>query len=871
MIQYKGKFVCLDLETTGLDSAKDDIIEIAAVKYAGGKKQGEFNMLVNPQRKLPFIAHAITHISDEDLATAPVFADVREQLREFLGDYPILGQNIQFDIGFLRAKGIVPLENVQFDTRLLAGMVLPRIPALNLEALALHFRFPYENAHRALADVYMTIKVFDRLVERLAGVDAGQLEAISSALATAPEWQFAEVFERALARARKRKEVAGAQKLFDNDLLKPAAPAVSSQISSRVSGLFGEGEGVQLVNVHPLVHDEWETVGALAADASARTLVAADGAFFRSLKQKYANQVSENVVFLNTLAQYVCPERVRLFVKKPRLTNREANFAARLLLWLDRTQTGDLDELNSSFEEQSLSRLVAADNLCVEGKCASALSGCFARAALDRACAARVVVGSHQLLTALAPLAPASFERALIYAAEECEETIARAASRAIDARVLLELLDLVASDAVVDSAAGSAPSAGTGSVLAQLAKDLKTDVLLGLSMIAIAAKDAGAPDATGSKYAQQVVVDLGLRARPHWRDGSAILARASVQLLDLHHQLLAAATAIDTQKTPDHRWRQELLMHLAARASEQASEISALLDQLESRDACTSVILAPNGDVTITQMPVRIDVLLQTELYRVIPRILWVSAAAGSTRALQQFLQSRLGITGEVVQLPPAPSTTPSRPAPHVVIAKDAPSPNSPEFTKRLGDVLRELAPRLLGAGAQSPHQILVLSPSISLIQSLYPLIYEELVGQQISLLADGVTGSASKMIEKAKARRGNLILGASAFWDRELIAACAPDVIIIPKLPFLHPGNFLAKARQDQYRNGFQEFVMPSVAQKIAQVIDGLALLSPGAEVVVFDRRICEGYAQTIYDLLPQSALELCTVDNLVGDILT
>ena len=63
-------FVALDLETTGLDTQRDEIIEIGAVKFQGGQILGSFNTLVNPHRSLSQFVNQLTGITDRDLSGA---------------------------------------------------------------------------------------------------------------------------------------------------------------------------------------------------------------------------------------------------------------------------------------------------------------------------------------------------------------------------------------------------------------------------------------------------------------------------------------------------------------------------------------------------------------------------------------------------------------------------------------------------------------------------------------------------------------------------------------------------------------------------------------------------------------------------------
>ena len=99
------EWVALDLETTGLSSDTDDIIEIGAVKFAATGVVDEFHSLVNPRRRLPTFIKELTGITQSEVDSAPSFSQVSTGITEFLRGSTLVAHNAGFDVGFLRAKG----------------------------------------------------------------------------------------------------------------------------------------------------------------------------------------------------------------------------------------------------------------------------------------------------------------------------------------------------------------------------------------------------------------------------------------------------------------------------------------------------------------------------------------------------------------------------------------------------------------------------------------------------------------------------------------------------------------------------------------------------------------------------------------------
>ena len=126
-------WVALDLETTGLSSDEDQIIEVGAVRFRGAETLDTFQSFVNPGRRLdPFVTR-LTGITNDDLRDAPGFSSVAAALAAFVGSSPLVGHNIAFDLGFLDRNGFT-IQNRVCDTWELAYFLLRHSQATPLTA-----------------------------------------------------------------------------------------------------------------------------------------------------------------------------------------------------------------------------------------------------------------------------------------------------------------------------------------------------------------------------------------------------------------------------------------------------------------------------------------------------------------------------------------------------------------------------------------------------------------------------------------------------------------------------------------------------------------------------------------------------------------
>ncbi|MER3485178.1 MAG: hypothetical protein C4345_03565, partial [Chloroflexota bacterium] len=123
------EFVAVDVETTGLKPLHQRIIEIAAIRFRGGKEAERFESLVFPERRVPGYITKLTGITDEMVTAAPRFADIALELERFLGTSLVVGHNVGFDISFLNAElarcGRPALINERLDVMALAMRLLP--------------------------------------------------------------------------------------------------------------------------------------------------------------------------------------------------------------------------------------------------------------------------------------------------------------------------------------------------------------------------------------------------------------------------------------------------------------------------------------------------------------------------------------------------------------------------------------------------------------------------------------------------------------------------------------------------------------------------------------------------------------------------
>lgn len=164
----KEIFVCLDCESTGLETSSDRIIEIAAIRFTFDKFLQQFESLVDPECEIPQVSQEIHKISAEMLQGKPKIRQVLPDLLKIINGHILVGHGIGFDIALIAAEAKrhqIPtqIENQKYIDTLRLARLYGESPINSLQQLRHHFNIESEGAHRAMSDVLVNIEVFKQL------------------------------------------------------------------------------------------------------------------------------------------------------------------------------------------------------------------------------------------------------------------------------------------------------------------------------------------------------------------------------------------------------------------------------------------------------------------------------------------------------------------------------------------------------------------------------------------------------------------------------------------------------------------------------------------------------------------------------------
>lgn len=435
-------YIVCDLETTGLDCARDEIIEIGLVRVEGGEVCDTFQSLVRPRHKLSAVIKRLTGLNDEVLTSAPAISEVLPGVMKFLGSKPLVGHNISFDRSFLEAVA-GPMANLQYDTLELARIVFPQEQSHSLSELCLLLNIHNPSAHRALNDAMATAQLCQALGKRLKSIKVRTLTHLAGLLRVSGSPWAAPVSVL----VREALQNVFTEKISDNTLFVPAPTletigeeSVAQELLEveKIKDIFasngplsahlsGYEERQQQLKMARAVAEVLNLSGYLMAEAgtgTGKSMAYLVPAICYALQRGKRVLVATRTINLQEqlwekdipLLQralpwqfkaamvkgrqnYLCLRRWFSMLKAEDWQAAEALFLSRLLVWISETHTGDRTEINlNSFEMDLWTQVCADSEGCLGTHCRWYSRNCYVTRAKRAAETSQILITNHSLL-----------------------------------------------------------------------------------------------------------------------------------------------------------------------------------------------------------------------------------------------------------------------------------------------------------------------------------------------------------------------------------------------------------------------------------------------------------------------------------------
>lgn len=444
-------FVAWDCETSGLDSASDHILQLAAVRFRGGAPTGEYSTLVHFTGTLRVGVARLTGLRAADLAGAPPLGEAVAGLLEFCGADPLVAHNSPFDLAFLQAAlrrlGLDPWQGDVYDTHALARLLVPLQSSFRLGELAVRYGVPLAQAHDALHDARAAGMLFWAEQQALQGTRSPLLATLEFLLRPLGDttWHLLQaelasrgggLVQEVLAPRRRPGEEQAAAAVaagapaplpfppdapFDPDAL-AAALAPGGAVEAVLQGFeprLGQARMLRAAarafaeSRHLLVEAGTGTGKSLAylipalawARAAGEPVVVATHTV--NLQEQLVDkdipllasalQSPVRATLLKGRGHYLCLKTwADVLAETP--PPEAAPFLARTAAWLAETETGDRGELDLFGEDEERWHALSADAAACTGRRCPWYDRCFLFRARDRAEASELIVVNHALL-----------------------------------------------------------------------------------------------------------------------------------------------------------------------------------------------------------------------------------------------------------------------------------------------------------------------------------------------------------------------------------------------------------------------------------------------------------------------------------------
>ena len=443
------EFAALDVEATGLDPGRSEIIEVAILPFSLEDEVELFQSFVRPFGSIPLEITRLTGIENADVAHAPRLLDIEPAIRKAIGRRIIVGHNIGYDTEMLAAGGIM-LANDTLDTLELTRLILPGLPSYSLENLAKALDLEGDgSAHRAGNDVAVTVRLLRLLIGQIGRIDLTTRTRIASLISTSSREIAALLMSSELPlvvddeEASKTPELRFLSTRKRPESLKPTGSAEKIDID-HLRSLFEEHGllSTAIEGFHHRAGQEAMTVAVAKAINNERTLLVEAGtgtgksmaylvpAALHSIERGERVTISTNTIALqdqlfskdipdlrealNAAGQtaelktavmkgrgnYLCLRRWFNYQRSITSSPADASMRGRVMIWLRNTETGDKAELNFSNDEEQAFRNVSAEGeACVASRCPfNHRNQCFLYRARREAEAANLVIVNHALL-----------------------------------------------------------------------------------------------------------------------------------------------------------------------------------------------------------------------------------------------------------------------------------------------------------------------------------------------------------------------------------------------------------------------------------------------------------------------------------------
>ena len=920
-----SSIVALDLETTGLNPKNDLIIEIGAVRFNENGVEAEWDTLVNPGRPIPPQITQLTGISNQMVMNAPFIQEVLPDFAAFVGDSPVLGHNIDFDLAFLNRHNILT-RNEKIDTYEMASVLLPTASRYNLEALAQSLGFPPDEAHRALEDSRTCYQVYQYLYEKSFQLPIdllAQFVRLSEPFNWGAGWVFRKILKARSREVLDQKSTAGPiesilasketileeplipldtpvaldieemaslleyagpfAKYFKNFEHRPQQVEMTRAVSNALSnGLHllveaGTGTGKSFAYLAPAAI--WAVKNHMRVVISTNTINLQDQLIKKDIPDlNNALGLGLRASVMKGRGNYLCPKRLEAIRKLGPENPDEMRILAKILVWLHEGGKGDRNELNLNgpVEKDIWSRISADDDNCRAEVCMSRMGGiCPFYQARQAAESAHILIVNHALL--LADISTGSrvlpeYQYLIIDEGHHIESAVTSALSYRFNQSQIGRLLKEL----------GSESSGILGKLLTQLDEILKPSELAVAHQLIKRVTDLAfrlehdfldffktfdffltemREGRPLSAYGQQQRILPATRTLPIWEEIEIVW-----DTLDETFRLLLnlIEQLYQSISSLEERLNDEVLDSLDNVASYHRSfnEIETQLSNLVSDPDANNIYWAGISPNNF-QLSLEIAPLHIGELMQ---KYLWhektcIILTSATLTTNEGFDYIRSRLHAEDADELQLGSPFDYESSALLYLVNDIPEPTDKVNYQRGVERV------LIQLSKATDGRLLALFTSYAQLKQTSQNIAPVLAKFGIEIFEQGKGASPNALLENFKSSEKAVLLGTRSFWEGVDIPGEDLSALVIIKLPFAVPSDPVIAARAETFEDPFNEYNLPEAILLFRQGFGRLIRTQYDRGIVaILDRRILtKRYGRAFLESLPPCTTKTGSIQQL------
>jgi len=927
MYGFEDEVAVLDLETTGFDPARDEIIEAAVLIARGPEVVGRWSSFVRPTCRIPHETTQLTGIDDAMVADAPPIESVVLALAEFVGPRTIVAHNAAFDAAFLEAAGCGAsrLRGPWIDSLEVARLALPRLRSHRLGDIARAFGVEGQRDHRATADVEALFSVWRIALTALGDLPPAVLHELARLGTGSAGWTLAPLLTHLAASTRARPfdlrqvrtdrlRAERLETLADACETSLEAPAIEeilaefcsqgavgrmyegyepreeqSRMAEAVLEAFGTarcaaveaGTGVGKSVAYLLPAARFAQLNGVPVGVATKTNNLMDQLMYRELPRLAAVLGDEfRYTALKGYEHYLCLRKLQRMLD----VSQEPGTAAALgmlLSWISQSTWGDKEAINIHWPPPLKAQVLASFADCTKKRCRYFPNHCYLHGVRRRAGAAHIVVTNHALLfrdlTTDGGILPAI--RHWIVDEAHAAEAEAR------------DQLSLGVGCAEVRGLLGGLHAKGRGGYLSSLRAKVALeggDEAAHAAAIIDEMREMVEQSAVIAESFFDFVKDLGadnesaydrteMRVTAEVRDGGAWGTAAGVgrslarRLEGLLERGRALVTALEASADVHAEQRADLVGQLSGIA-EQLAGLLAVLDGTD--DAYVySVTVDRRRDHSAERLDAcLLDVgdALAEQLYPKVYSVVYTSATMATGSDFSHFERSvgldRLARDGyRTLRLE---SSYDFERQMAVFIPTDLPEPCQPS-SRGYGAYMDALSSALFDIHEAMGGSVLTLFTNRRDMDELHRRLAAPLDRAGLPLLVQGRGVSRKRIADEFIADERMSLFATKSFWEGFDAKGDTLRCVVIPRLPFGPVNDPVLEERRDRDREWWSHYYLPEAVLELKQAAGRLIRSSTDEGCLVLaDTRLLgpKSYAHRFLEALPVRDVERLPSNDLV-----